>query len=182
MLKRLGALTATLLLSASVAFAAVDKKDFKVISDIQKSVNRYSHFTIFDDVSARVDNGVVTLTGAVTMPYKKDDILKRVEKVDGVVKVQDRITVLPVSQYDDQLRYRIARAIYRNSSLHQYGIGANPPIHIVVEHGHVILAGVVNSDFDRTVAGTVAGSQFGVMSLKNDLKTDKEVKEALERP
>ncbi len=181
MLRKLGALVVGLTLSAAVATAAVDKKDFQVIKDIQNTVNRYTHFTIFDDVSARIDNGVVTLSGAVTMPYKKSDIVKRVAKVDGVVKVQDRISVLPTSMFDDQLRYRIARAVYRDPSLQMYGIGPNPPIHIVVDHGHVTLTGIVNSDFDRTVAGSIVATQFGVMSLKNELKTDKEVKEELER-
>ena len=33
---------------------------------------------------------------------------------DGVRSVKDQISVLPVSQFDDQLRYRIARSIYNN--------------------------------------------------------------------
>ena len=52
--------------------------------DVATSVERYTQFTIFDDVSAKVNDGVVTLTGKVTMPYKRDDIAKRVAKVAGV--------------------------------------------------------------------------------------------------
>ena len=62
-----------------------------------------------------------------------------------------------------------------------YGVGANPSIHIVVEHAHVTLTGVVNNDADRQIAGSIARNQFGVMSLKNELKTNAEVKEALEK-
>ena len=87
----------------------------------------------------------MTLTGKVTMPYKRDDIEKRVAKVDGVRRCSDQIEVLPVSQFDDQLRYRIARAIYSNSNFWNYAIMPNPPIHIVVEHGRVTLTGVVRA-------------------------------------
>ena len=61
--------------------------------------------------------------------------------------------MLPVSQFDDQLRLRIARAIYSNSSLSMYGLGADPSIHVIVERGHVTLDGVVSNDQDRTSRG-----------------------------
>jgi len=50
-----------------------------------------------------------------------------VAKVDGVRQVLDQITVLPVSQFDDQLRHRIARAIYRNPNFWNYATMADPP-------------------------------------------------------
>ena len=62
----------------------------------------------------------MTLTGKVTMPYKRDDIAKRIAKVDGVRSVNDQIAVLPVSQFDDELRYRIARSIYNHSNFWSY--------------------------------------------------------------
>ena len=168
-------------LSASVALAdTADRKDLQVFNDVAKSVNRYVHFTIFDDVNANVKDGVVTLTGRVTMPYKRDDIMKRVSDVGGVREVRDNIEVLPVSQSDDRLRYRIARAIYSNPNFWNYAIGPNPSIHIIVEHGRVTLTGVVNSNVDRMLARSLV-DQFGVMSVKNDLKTDAEIREAIER-
>ena len=182
-----------LLLTAGFAFSAWataataataetgSRKDLQVFNDISKTVTRYVHFTVFDSVDASVKDGVVTLTGRVTMPFKKDDIEKRVAKVDGVREVRDEISVLPVSQFDDQLRLRLARAIYGQPGFWLYGRGAYPSIHIVVDHGHVTLTGVVNNDADRQMAGTTARQQFGVMSLKNDLKTKQEVKDALER-
>ena len=130
---------------------------------------------------AAVKNGVVTLTGQVTMPFKRDDIEKRVAKIDGVKQVNDKITVLPVSQFDDQLRYRIARAIYNNPNFWNYAISANPPIHVVVEHSRVTLEGVVLSDVDRAIARSIATNQFGVMSVTNNLKTDAEAHDAIEK-
>jgi hyperosmotically inducible periplasmic protein len=174
-------LSAGLALTATIAFGATtDRKNLQVFNDVAKSVNRYAHFTIFDDVNAKVVDGVVTLSGKVTMPYKRDDIMKRVANIDGVREVRDNIQVLPVSQFDDQLRYQIARAIYGNPNFWNYAIGPNPPIHIVVDHGHVTLTGVVNNDVDRMLARSLV-SQFGVMSVKNDLKTDAEMRDALEK-
>jgi osmotically-inducible protein OsmY len=168
-------------LSATVVLAdTADRKDLQVFNDVATSVNRYVHFTIFDDVNANVKDGVVTLTGRVTMPYKRDDIMKRVANVDGVHEVRDNIEVLPVSQFDDRLRYQIARAIYNNPNFWNYAIGPNPSIHIIVEHGRVTLTGVVNSNVDRMLARSLV-NQFGVMSVKNDLKTDAEIREAIER-
>ena len=54
------------------------------------------------------------------------------------------------------------------------------PIHIVVDHGHVTLTGVVNNNVDRMLARSLV-NQFGVMSVKNDLKTDAEMRDALEK-
>jgi len=181
---RICAYALALTMIASVALAgsvqAADRKDFQVFKDVAASVDRYTHFTIFDDVSAYVKDGVVTLSGKVTMPYKRDEIAKRVAKVDGVREVRDQIGVLPVSMFDDELRARIARSIYGNSNFWNYGIMPNPPIHIVVENGHVTLTGVVQSEVDRMLARSLA-TQFGALSVQNDLKTDAEVQAALEK-
>ena len=184
MLNKICASAAALILSASAAFAnpsqTTDRKDLQVLKDVAASVQRYTRFTIFDDVSASVKDGVVTLTGKVTMPFKHDEIAKRVAKIDGVTAVRDQIGVLPVSQFDDELRVRIARSIYGNSNFWNYGIMPNPPIHIVVEHGRVTLTGVVQSEVDRMLARSLA-TQFGALSVKNDLKTDAEVQAAFEK-
>jgi hyperosmotically inducible periplasmic protein len=177
---RLGVFVGALVLCAQAATAQVERKDLQVFNDISNAVNRYSFFTIFDDVSANVDHGTVTLTGKVTMPYKRDDIEKRVAKVDGVQQVVNRLEVLPVSNFDDELRHRIARTIYGNANFWNYAIMANPPIHIIVDHGHVTLTGVVQSNVDRMLARSLV-TQFGVMSVKNDLRTEAEVRQQLEQ-
>jgi len=181
MKRTLVGISAVFLLSAAVATAEpIDRKDLQVFNDVSKAVNRYAYFTIFDDVNAQVKDGVVTLTGKVTMPYKRDEIEKRVAKVDGVRAVRDRVTMLPVSKSDDRLRVQIARTIYSNPALWNYRLGPNPSIHVIVEHGHVTLTGVVLSNADRQIARSLV-TQFGVMTVKNDLKTEAEVKEALEK-
>jgi osmotically-inducible protein OsmY len=184
MTSKIAACAGGLLLTAQIALAGPvaqpDRTDFQVLKDVAASVERYTQFTIFDDVSAGVKDGVVTLTGKVTMPFKRDDIARRVAAVAGVRTVQDRIDVLPVSQFDDELRLRIARSIYGNANFWNYGIMPNPPIHIVVEHGRVTLTGVVQSEVDRALARSLA-TQFGALSVTNALKTDAEMRDALEK-
>jgi hyperosmotically inducible protein len=170
----------TVVLAVSAPAWAADRKDLQVARDVQKQVLTYPQFSVFDAVHLQIDEGIVTLTGKVTMPYKKNDLEKRVAKIDGVHQVVNRITVLPVSGFDDELRFRIARAIYGNSSFWNYGSMANPPIHIIVENGHVTLDGVVNSNTDRMLARSIASS-FGAFSVTNDLKTDAEAEQELEK-
>ena len=88
--------------------------------------------------------------------------------------------MLPVSQFDDELRFRIARAIYGNSLFWSYASMANPPIRVVVNRGHVTLEGVVQSNVERMLARSLA-SGFGAFDVKNELKTDAEVRESLEK-
>jgi osmotically-inducible protein OsmY len=56
----------------------------------------------------------------------------------------------------------------------------NPPIHIVVQNGRVTLTGVVQNNVDRMLARSLA-TTFGAFSVKNDLKTDAEMKDLLEK-
>ena len=168
--------TVTVVLALSAPAWAADRTDLQVARDVSKQVLTYPQFSIFDTVHMQINEGVVTLTGKVTMPYKKNDLAKRLAKVDGVRQVINQITVLPVSQFDDELRFRIARAIYGNSNFWNYGSMVNPPIHVIVENGHVTLDGVVNSNIDRMLARSIASS-FGAFSVTNDLKTDAEMEE-----
>jgi len=94
--------------------------------------------------------------------------------------VQNKIQVAPVSIFDDELRFRIARAIYGNPAFWHYANMAQPPIHIVVKNGHVTLAGVVNSNVERALARSLA-TGLGAFDVNNTLKTDDEMKNDLEK-
>jgi len=162
----------------AAASAQVPARDRAVLEQISDQVNRYTQYTIFDSISASVENGRVILSGWVTMPYKRDDLDQRVRRVDGVVSVENDIRVLPVSTFDDELRFRIARAIYGNSSFWQYASMVNPPIHVVVHQGRVTLEGVVNSNVERMLARSLA-TGFGALEVTNALRTSDEVREGL---
>jgi hyperosmotically inducible protein len=162
------------LVSLPAGALAQDRRDVHLSDEVSRQVMRYAQFTIFDDVNAQIDNGVVTLTGKVTMPYKKHDIGKRIAAIDGVRELHNNIDVLPTSGFDDDLRYRIARAIYGNPSFWNYAAMANPPIHVIVENGRVTLTGVVSSNVERMLARSLA-TGFGELSVTNQLRTDAEI-------
>jgi hyperosmotically inducible protein len=165
---------ATLMALAVPAGAHDDRTHDGVLRDVRDQVLAYTQFTIFDDVGASVENGVVTLVGKVTMPFKRNDIERLVGRVAGVARIENRIAVLPVSPFDDELRYAIARAIYGHSAFWPYASMANPPIHILVDRGRVTLTGVVATEVDRLLARSLA-SAFGALSVTSELRTDAEV-------
>jgi hyperosmotically inducible protein len=180
MVKKAVTLLLAFVLSAAATASAQERKDLQIFRDISDAVHRYSQFSIFDGIEASVTQGHVVLDGWVTMPFKKDDIDKRVRAIEGVLHVDNRIQVLPVSQFDDELRFRIARAIYGNSAFWNYAAMANPPIHIVVNRGRVTLQGVVQSNVERQLARSLA-TGFAAFEVTNQLKTDAEVAADLEK-
>ncbi|HEX7484654.1 MAG TPA: BON domain-containing protein [Vicinamibacterales bacterium] len=154
----------------------VNVDDQMIANEVSRRVRQYVFYTIYDDVQGSVHDGVVTLTGKVTMPHKASDIGDLVARVPGVREVDNKISTLPVSTFDDELRVAIASQIYRDPLFWNYAIQVNPPIHVVVENGHVTLTGVVNSEVERRKAETVARTTFGVFSVDNRLRLDGEMR------
>jgi len=164
------ALSMLLCAQSSMALPA-ERTNHQVFKDVATAVTRYDRFTVFDDISVQVTNGVVTLEGSVTMPYKRGDIEERVARVDGVQTVVNNVAVLPISTWDDHLRRQIARAIYGNVHFWGYGASANPSIHIIVDRGRVTLTGVVQNDVERMLAASLV-NEPGVFSVTNHLQTN----------
>jgi hyperosmotically inducible protein len=165
-----GYFMAAMLMGAGIAGAAtkgtdnLPSGDEQIARSVRHEVLLYPYYGIFDDVNFRVMNGQVELIGAVNQPFKKKDIEKLVFKIPGVNGVTNGLKVLPTSFEDDRLRRQIARAIYRDPALSRYAIQAVPPIHIIVDNGHVTLTGVVNNELEKNVAGvraSGAGLSFG---------------------
>jgi hyperosmotically inducible protein len=59
-----------------------------------------------------------------------------------------------------------------------YAMQVNPPIHIIVDNGHVTLTGVVNSEMERRVAEATVRSTDFVFSVDNKLQLDREMSTA----
>jgi osmotically-inducible protein OsmY len=152
-------------------------RDVQIDLAITDALNRCDRYTIFDDVAVNVREGVATLSGKVTSASKSREIEKRVRSVSGVTAVRNDIEPLPPSRLDDQLRGEVFDVIYRNRSFLKYGGLERPPIHIIVEAGHVTLSGTVVSDVDRRLAQSLA-LRVGARSLTNKLRTEAEVRTA----
>jgi len=146
------------------------ESDDAVGREVARRVRRYVLYSVFDDVSVGVREGQVTLTGEVTAGYKANDISRIASKVRGVQAVRNDIRTLPASLFDDQVRVAIASRLYGDPMFESYALQVPPPIHVVVENGHVTLGGAVGSEVERVKAGLVAREVFGVMSVDNQLK------------
>jgi len=68
------ALVALMLPSAALA---QDPRDVRIADGVSRTLAAFTQLTIFDDVTARVEERTVTLTGKVTMPYKRKDLEAR---------------------------------------------------------------------------------------------------------
>jgi hyperosmotically inducible periplasmic protein len=147
--------------------------DPELANKVAHEIRTYSWFSIWDNVNVRVTNGNVDLTGQVSQPYKKADLQRIVDRLPGVQSVTNDLAVLPLSRMDDQLRVQVARAIYRDNVLSRYAIQPVPPIHIIVDNGHVTLEGVVSTEMEKNIAGiraSGAGLSFG--AVVNNLRVE----------
>ncbi len=170
-------LMAAALAGSAIAPAAVDKEvprtDSQIAEKVAHEVRMYSRYTIWDNVNVRVEDGQVELLGQVSEPFKKADLGRIAQSVAGVTGVANRLEVLPLSSFDNDIRLRVARAVYGDPALSRYAYQALPPIHIVVDNGRVTLEGVVNSEMEKQIAGmraSTAGLSFG--ALTNNLRVE----------
>ena len=131
--------------------------------------DRVGFGNVFNLLTVDVSNGVATIGGEVRNPVDRQSAISEVVNTPGVKGVVEDIKVSPASFYDDELRIRLARAIYRDPVLSRYGWDPQAPIRIVVDNGHVALYGVVMNDFDRIVAGIRANEVAGAFSVENHL-------------
>jgi hyperosmotically inducible periplasmic protein len=123
----------------------------------------------FNYLAIGVKDGVVTLTGDAVYDVPRDSAMGIVARTPGVKDVVNDVKVLPVSMFDDSLRIRTARAIYRDSVLGRYATDPVHPIRIVVDNGHVTLYGSVQSSMDKSIAGVRASGVSGAFSVDNKL-------------
>lgn len=149
----------------------------RIIKEVRHELVMLPYYGVFDNLSFKVDpDGTVTLLGQVARPVLKSDAENVVKRIEGVEKVVNSIEVLPTSSVDDDIRRAVYRAIYGNSVLSQYQLRAVPPIHIIVNHGHVALEGVVARAMEKQVAGVQANSVSGVFSVANNLQVEQDDK------
>ena len=147
----------------------------------------------WEGITGSTDDGIVTLQGRAKLLIDKLNAGKKVDKVEHVQGVRNHvevdssvsdqqlgeqladrlrydrvgygiINVLPVSAMDDDIRIRVARAVYGNSALSKYALDPQKPIRIVVDNGHVTLYGVVDSQMDKQIAVSQARSVPNVFS------------------
>jgi len=145
----------------------------RIVKEAHHELVMLPFYGVFDNLLYKVSpDGTLTLLGEVSRPTLKSDAERAVKEIEGVERVDNQIKVLPVSPNDDRIRRATYRKIYGNSVLSQYQLRAVPPIHIVVDNGHVRLEGVVARQMEKQVAGMQANSVSGVFSVENNLRVE----------
>lgn len=173
-------LVAMLMLATSAAVATPsvsNETDASSQQQISKQVRHelvtLPYYGIFDNLAYKIDGSTVTLLGQVVRPSTSKDAERRVAKIAGVSQVINNIEVLPLSPSDDDLRLQTYRAIFRSAGLYRYSMGTNPSLHIIVNHGHITLEGVVGTTGDKQLAYFAARGVPGAFSVTNNLRAER---------
>src|SRR5579884_3703879 len=169
LLRNITLAAAALVFAAAPAFA--DQGSKPLAERVRHELVMLPYYNIFDNLSFRVDQntGTVYLNGEVTDPVLKSDAGNVVKHLEGVTQVVNNIQVLPLSPFDNRIRWAEYRTIYGYPALNRYALGSLPSIHIIVNNGHVTLTGVVDTQADKNIAGIRANSVPGVFSVTNNL-------------
>ncbi len=183
--------------AASVRLAAA-RAPKSTVEQIRKELLQLPYYGVFDFLAFSYDQGTVTLMGFAYRPTLKTDAVRAVKRVPGVDKVVDKVEELPVSPFDDEIRWNGYYKIYGdpflsryhpgggmlwghnhsfNPGFHAMGPGAFPgyepagdyPIHIIVKNGRIALYGVVDNEADKNVAGLRAHEVSGAFGVDNYL-------------
>jgi osmotically-inducible protein OsmY len=152
------------------------ESDAKLAAEVIKRISGFDRLSpVYDDIQGGVRNGIVHLLGAMTDEKNLGDLVERIAKVRGVQAIDNKVTVLPASRSDDQLRVAIANAIYRNPEFDNYS-RVNPPIHVIVNNGYVTLTGIVRSDLEKIKAHESAASVFGILKIDDRVRLARDIK------
>ena len=187
------------------AAASAPAEPASTVESIRKELMQLPYYGVFDFLAFSYDKGTVTLMGYAYHPTLKKDAVRAVKRASGVDQVIDQIEELPVSQNDDELRWKTYYTIYRDPFLSRYAPGGGVlwghrhpfgsgfhamdmprypgmeplgdyPIHIIVKNGKITLLGVVDSEADKTVAGMRAREVPGSFGVENELVVDNQSK------
>ncbi len=139
----------------------------KVIKRIQSNV----FYGIFDWLTVSCKNDTVTLEGWVHWPWLKNQYeseVKKISEVKGVInKIQN--TFRP-----GEVGFRAAQLIYNDPSFWGSQYSSNPPIHIIVNNGSVLLFGTVNSEAEKGLAETLVNFHTNAITVQNNLEVKKD--------
>ncbi|MCL4511926.1 MAG: BON domain-containing protein [Bacteroidetes bacterium] len=149
-----------------LTIAAPYVSDSQITSEVMHRIETHLFYTVFDWVTVHSQNGVVTLKGWVNLPWYSTEYQAQAEHVSGVKKV---INEMKTSMGSNYLAFRSARLIYNDPMFMGYAFQQNPPIHIIVNIGSVILEGKVGSATERSYAANLIRFHTDAVEVVNNL-------------
>ncbi|MHB1685885.1 MAG: BON domain-containing protein [Ignavibacteriaceae bacterium] len=150
----------------NIKVASPNVPDSVIVKNVQKRIYNNVFYGIFDWVTVHYNNGIVTLKGWVHLPWYKSQFQREAEKVAGVKGVKNEIqnTFGPGS-----VGIRAARLIYNDPMFEGMEYSANPPVHIIVNNGTVLLEGRVTSNAQSSWASNLVRFYTGAITIENNL-------------
>lgn len=141
--------------------------DMELSKQVRDKIESNLFYGIYDWLSVSSNNGVVTLTGWVHLPWLKKQFQTEAEKVPGVKSINNEIqnTFGP-----GELGIRAARLIYNDPMFQGMQYSVNPPIHIIVNNDTVILEGTVSSEAQSSWAANLIRYRTDAFSVENNLR------------
>lgn len=120
-----------------------------------------------DKIQIKVEDGVVTLTGEVEWDYQRVAAKNVVEKLAGVSRINNQVSVKQRAVASD-VKHKIAAALHRSATIE------SDRITVEVLGSKVILTGTVRSFSEEDDAVKAAWSAAGVNSVENRLEIREE--------
>jgi osmotically-inducible protein OsmY len=113
-----------------------------------------------ENITVRVENGNVTLTGEVEWDYQRTSAKNIVANLSGVANVINLVRVRPTAIAED-IKQKISNAFQRVATLDADRIS------VEVKGDEVVLSGIVNSYVEREDAESAAWSAPGITKVQN---------------
>jgi len=112
-------------------------------------------------IDAKVDNGIVTLTGKANWQYQRDEAEYVAGNLFGVMGVEDEIDLIPPGPTAHDVEHAIKKAMERNAKLDAESVDVES------SDGTITLRGTVGSWADHDQAVNAAWAAPGVTRVKD---------------
>jgi hyperosmotically inducible protein len=167
-LKSLGMFLAMGALSAGLAAqtTSASRNDGAILS---KAAQQLTMKAQFRNLTASVEDGIVTLTGSVDLYQQKLDVAKKIRKIENVQGVRNLIVVAGKTVPDADLTVQLDRKLYYDR------IGYDNVFNYVtasVQDGVATLNGEVRLGIDRDSALSLVNATPGVKEVVNNVTVE----------
>lgn len=179
------------LASVGLALAQQPARDHDTIDEIRKAILRLPYYGVFDFLAVQYEKGTATLSGYVYQPSLAREVIAATRRVcRASTRSSTRSSGCRCRSTTTTSAGRTFTRIYDDSTLSRYAASGgltrfdrryhvtrypgmqpfgNYPIHIIVNRGRTLLLGIVDSEFDKTLAGVRAREVPGTFGVDNEL-------------
>jgi hypothetical protein len=99
----------------------------RIATEVRKQIVTDPLYGVFDSIHFAIQGETIILRGKASRPSLKSRLENKVKKIEGVNKVTNEISALPVSPNDDRIRAAVYASIYRFPALQRYTANRGRP-------------------------------------------------------